>query len=89
MPYMMVTHKVEDFSKWKAVFDEVKPMRDEAGEKSATIYRDASDPDTVTGVFEWDSLDNARAYAESARLKTAMQEAGVSSPPQISFLTDS
>ena len=86
MAHMLVTHKVEDFNKWKGVFDSVKAMRDEAGEKSATLYRDASDPNTVTAIFEWDSLENAQAYAASARLKTAMQEAGVAGPPQISFL---
>ncbi len=83
---MLVTHEVADFDKWKAVFDEVKPMREEAGEKSATIYRNASDPNKITALFEWDSLENAQEYAGSARLKTAMQEAGVTGPPQIAFL---
>jgi quinol monooxygenase YgiN len=83
---MLVTHSVDDFDKWKAVFDEVKPMRDEAGELSVALFRDASEPDTITALFEWDSLDNAREYAGSDRLKAAMQKAGVSVPPTISFL---
>lgn len=86
MAHMLVIHEVADFDKWKVVFDEVKPMRDEAGEKSCAIYRDASNPNKITALFEWDSVDNAREYAGSARLKTAMQEAGVTGPPQISFL---
>lgn len=86
MAHMLVTHKVEDFDTWKAIFDEVKPMRDEAGEISATLFRDASDPNTVTALFEWDSLDNARAYAGSDQLRAAMQKAGVAGPPTITFL---
>lgn len=86
MAYMLVTHQVEDFAKWKDVFDEVKPLRDEAGEVSAAIFQDASNPNTVTGLFEWDNLENARAYAASPNLKAAMQKAGVTSPPQITFL---
>ncbi len=86
MSYMLVTHKVENFDAWKTVFDDVKPMRDEAGEKSFTIYRDAADPNTVTALFEWDSLENARQYAGSDQLKSAMHNAGVAGPPQISFL---
>ncbi len=86
MAHMMVIHSVDDFDKWKAVFDEVKPMRDEAGEISAALYRDASEPNTVTALFEWDNLENARKYAGSDRLKAAMQKAGVSGPPTITFL---
>ncbi|MFQ5623386.1 MAG: putative quinol monooxygenase [Paracoccaceae bacterium] len=86
MATMMVRHKVADFDGWKAVFDEVRPMREEAGEKSATLYRDVDDPNTITALFEWDSLENAQAYAGSARLRTAMERAGVAGPPQIAFL---
>jgi quinol monooxygenase YgiN len=86
MPYVLVTHKVEDFDRWKDIFDEVAPMREEAGEKSATVYRDVSDPNTVTALFEWDTLENAHEYTGSDRLKAAMRTAGVISAPQIAFL---
>ncbi len=86
MPHMLVSHKVEDFAKWKGVFDSVEAMRREAGEKSNTLFRDADDPNAITALFEWDSLENAQEYAGSARLKSAMQEAGVTGPPQITFL---
>jgi len=86
MPYILVTHKVEDFDKWKDIFDEVAPMRDEAGEKSAALYRHATDPNTVTALFEWDTLENAHEYASSDRLKAAMGKAGVTGAPQITFL---
>ncbi|MFQ5623387.1 MAG: putative quinol monooxygenase [Paracoccaceae bacterium] len=85
MPYMLVRHKVVDFVSWKKVFDEVEPMRKEAGEKSAQLFRDADDPNMITAVFEWDSLDNAHNYASSPRLKSAMEKAGVVGPPHIWF----
>jgi len=69
MAHMLVTHSVDDFDKWKAVFDEVKPMRDEAGELSVALFRDASEPDTITALFEWDSLDNARECLTSALMR--------------------
>jgi quinol monooxygenase YgiN len=86
MPYMLITHKVEDYAKWKSVFDDVAPMRREAGEKSARLYRDDTDPQVVTAIFEWDTLEHAHEYAGSARLKTAMKNAGVVSQPEITFL---
>lgn len=86
MAHVLITHGVADFDKWQAAFNEVRAMRDEAGEKSAQVFRDAGEPNTITALFEWDSLDNAREYVGSARLKTAMQAAGVTSAPQITFL---
>ena len=88
MPYMLVQHQVEDFAKWKAVFDSALGMRQTNGEKSAQIFHDADDPNSLTLLFEWDSLENARQYAQNPDLKAAMQKAGVTGPPNISFLTE-
>ena len=87
MPYMLVQHKVEDFAKWKAVFDSVAGLRQANGEKSAQIFHDADDAKSLTLLFEWDSVANARKYAQSPDLKAAMQKAGVTGPPNITFLT--
>lgn len=86
MAHVLISHNVADFAQWQAAFNDARAMRDEAGEKSAQVFREAGDPNTVTALFEWDSLDNAREYVGSARLKTAMQAAGVTSAPQITFL---
>ena len=88
MPYMLVQHQVEDFAKWKTVFDSALDMRRAGGEKSAQILHDADDVNSLTLLFEWDSLENAQQYAQNPDLKAAMQEAGVTSPPNISFLTE-
>lgn len=88
MVHVMITHSVEDFDRWRAAFNEAWPMREEAGEKSAQLFRNAASPNTVTGLFEWDNFENAQGYVKSARLKTAMQNAGVTSAPQITFLDD-
>ncbi len=41
MPYLLVHHKVADFSKWKLAYDAHSPARQKAGlkEASATQYR--------------------------------------------------
>ena len=88
MVYMLAQHKVESFANWKEIFDSVADLREKNGEKSAQILHDANDPNSLTLLFEWDNLDNARQYAQSSELKTAMQKAGVTGPPTISFLTE-
>jgi heme-degrading monooxygenase HmoA len=37
-------------------------------------------------IMEWDSLDRARQFAQSAELREAMQKAGVIGRPEVSFL---
>ena len=86
MPYMIAQHKVGDFAKWKAVFDSLQDLRQAHGEKSAQIFHDADDPNSLTLLFAWDSVENAQRYAQSPKLKAAMQKAGVTGPPNISFL---
>jgi hypothetical protein len=88
MPYMLVQHKVENFAKWKAVFDSKLDLRQMNGEKSAQILHDADDHNSLTLLFEWDTLENARQYAQNPDLKAAMQEAGVTGPPDIAFLNE-
>lgn len=86
MASMLVQHKVKDFNEWKKVYDSVFDLRKSNGELSDSIYRDASDPNSLTIMFKWDSLENAQKYAQSPELKEAMQKAGVDGQPKISFL---
>jgi len=88
MASMLVQHQVKDFSEWKNVYDSLAEMRSTNGELSDQIYRDASDPNKLTLVFQWDSLANAQKYAQSPELKAAMEKAGVGGPPKIDFLNE-
>ena len=88
MASMLVQHQVKDFSEWKKAYDSNADMRSTNGELSDQIYRDASDPNKLTIVFKWDSVENARKFAQSPELKTAMEQAGVEGPPNISYLNE-
>ena len=37
--YTITTHPVKDFDAWKAVFDQLEPVRKEGGERSAVVLR--------------------------------------------------
>jgi quinol monooxygenase YgiN len=88
MASMIVTHKVKDFSIFKKTFDSVIDLRKSNGELSDRIYRDASDPNELTLIFNWNSLANAQKYAHSPELKAAMDKAGVVGKPEIHFLNE-
>ena len=88
MASMLVQHQVKDFADWKKVYDSVADLRSSNGELSDKIYRDESDPNSLTIIFKWDSIANAQRYAQSPELKTAMEQAGVEGPPNIHFLNE-
>ena len=85
---MLVQHKVKDFDEWKKVFDSVSDLRTSNGEQFYVIYSDESDPNNITAMFKWDSIEKAQKYAQSSELKEAMENAGVAGPPSISFLNE-
>ena len=86
MAYLIVRHTVEDYGKWKPVFDQHGSVRKAAGSKGVQLLRSADNPNDVTMLFEWDSLEHARAFTESPDLRAVMQRAGVVGRPDISFL---
>jgi quinol monooxygenase YgiN len=88
MATILIQHKVNDFAEWKKVFDSAADMRTSSGELSAQIFRDASDPNSLTILNKWDSLENAQKFVSSPDLRAAMEKAGVAGPPTVLFLNE-
>ena len=81
--YTIVSHPVKDFDTWKTIFDQFEPIRKEAGELSAVVLRHADDPNMVTVINTWNSIDAFQALFNREELKEGMAEAGVTAPPII------
>jgi quinol monooxygenase YgiN len=88
MATVLIQHKVNDFAEWKKVFDSAAGMRTASGELSAQVFRDASDPNSLTVINTWDSLENAQKFVHSPDLKAAMEKAGVAGAPTVFFLNE-
>jgi quinol monooxygenase YgiN len=88
MASILITHKVKDFAEWKKVFDSQEGMRASGGEISAQVYRDSSDPNKLTVINKWKSLESAQKFAQSPELKAAMEKAGVEGHPEVNFLNE-
>ena len=86
MANIFIHFKVEDYNKWKPVFESYGSFRSEYGSKGGKIYRNADNPNEIFILFEWDSIENARKFAQSDKLKEAMQKAGVMGKPEMNFL---
>jgi quinol monooxygenase YgiN len=85
MATLIVKHRVANFDAWKKAFHPMGTSRRKHGWVSHVVLQDAADPNVVTIVNRVKDLAQAKAYAASPELKTAMQEAGVQGPPEIAF----
>jgi heme-degrading monooxygenase HmoA len=88
MPYVLVRHKVQDYAKWRPVFDEHGVTRKASGSKGGYLFRSADDPNDLVILLEWTDVKRARQFVESDDLRQAMQRAGVSGQPEIHFLEE-
>ena len=88
MTYVLVMHKVEDYDKWKSVYDENGAMRKDYGSKGASVFHQANDPNRMVVITKWEDMEEAKNFAESEDLKTTMQKAGVISQPEIYYLKE-
>jgi quinol monooxygenase YgiN len=88
MVSLLIQHTVKDFAAWRKVFESAVELRKSNGELSAQVYHDASNPNKVTTLNKWNSLENAQKFANSPDLKAAMEKAGVLGQPSVTFLTE-
>jgi heme-degrading monooxygenase HmoA len=88
MAHLLVHHKVEDYNKFKPVFDAHTSLRSASGSLGGKIFRSANNPNELFVLLEWDSLANAEMFAQSDSIKEAMKNAGVVGMPAIYFVEE-
>ncbi|MBM10902.1 MAG: cyclase [Chloroflexi bacterium] len=86
--YTIASHPVKDFDTWKSLFDKFESVRKEGGERSAVVLRHSDDPNMVTVINTWDTIEAAQAFFSREELKAAMGEAGVTAPPTFVFANE-
>jgi len=84
--YMLVRHKVRDFSEWKPGYEAHLAKRKEAGLTEKYLMREADDPNEVVVLFEAKDLARAKQFAQSDDLRETMNKLGVIDKPEIHFL---
>lgn len=88
MATLIVHHKVQNYSAWRRAFDDHDKARQEFGSTGFQVFQSASDPNDVTALTNWPSIDAAKAFATSDSIKEAMKNAGVISQPEVTFLIE-
>jgi len=88
MPYLLVRQKVTDYEQWRSAFDAHSVTRQANGSRGGHLFRNASDPNEVIMLLEWDVLEHARQFAQSEEWRELMRRVGVVDHPTIYFLKD-
>ncbi len=74
---MMIAHfKVKDYAVWRAVFDELAPVRKRYEQTGERVLQSVEDPNQITVILEWRSAEGAQKYIESPELKEGSQRSG-------------
>ena len=77
MIMMLCRNRVEDFSKWKVVFDAHTRAHRAAGLRLKDLWRDLEDPNNVFFLFEVTDIDDARAFINDPASAEAGKTSGV------------
>ena len=85
MATMFVRHSVSDYKTWRKAYDEFASVQKAKGVTAQAVYQAADNPNDITVTHEFATVEAAQAFAGSAELKNAMQNAGVTGAPTIWF----
>jgi heme-degrading monooxygenase HmoA len=88
MPYVLIQHKVANYRRFEAVFKDDEARRKRSGSRGGTLYRNVADPSNLIVLFEWDTVERARAFANSYELKEAVEWAGDSPPVRATVIEE-
>lgn len=89
MPYVFVRHKVEDYAKWKAGFDDDGDVRKAGGSTGAQVFRDADDPSVISVLLEMTDMESVQTMMQrlqTPEMQEIMREAGVVGEPEAVYV---
>lgn len=86
MSLVIVSHRVEDFNKWKTIYDQDVKRRDKAGLKEVKCGREKGDPNNVYLVWKTDNVSNFQKMLDDPELEEVMKKAGVKGKPEVTIV---
>jgi quinol monooxygenase YgiN len=82
MALLTVRHVVQDYTRWRAVYDDAEPIRARHGCTARRVLRTPGDPNDLLVIHEFPTAAQAAAFADDPDLKAAMHRAGVAGSPR-------
>ncbi len=88
MSHVLYHFKVEDYARWKSVFDEDPLGRAANGSRGGYVFRSVNDPNEVVVLLEWDEdkLENLRQLNQSPNYNEVQERSGYTEKPDVYVL---
>ena len=77
MKHMLCRKRVQNYAKWKAIFEADFQAQHDSGLKLQNMWRDTQDPNNVFFIFEITDLAKAQAFVASPESAETGRRAGV------------
>ena len=75
--HMLCRNRVQDYSKWKAVFATHADVHRSAGLRLVKLWRTVADPNNVFFLFEVESTEKAKEFISNTDAAGAAKASGV------------
>ncbi|MDH3705159.1 MAG: antibiotic biosynthesis monooxygenase [Acidimicrobiia bacterium] len=87
LPAFLLSHSVSDFGGWLPAYDEADELRTSNGIIGHAANRRVDDPNVAVVYHQAESFDALESFLASPDLRQAMEQAGVTSAPDVAFMT--
>jgi len=87
LPAFLLQHHIADFDTWLGGYDDAAPLQHAAGIIGHAAARSLDDPSSITVYHQAETFEELRSFLADPDLHTAMQDAGVTSEPDVTFHT--
>jgi len=84
---VFVRHTVPDVEAWQKAVDDFAPTFKAYDVVRTTYYRSVDNPNDITALHEFETIEAARAFEASDELRQARPKAGVVGQPMVWFTT--
>lgn len=86
MVTVILTHEVQDYAGWRQGFDAGEPLRTQHGISVSDVYSAVDNPNKVTVLTEFPSVEAVQGFMNNAEFKEAIQKSGVVGAPEVKVL---
>jgi quinol monooxygenase YgiN len=88
MIYALVRFTVEDFAKWRSVFEEAGAIRKAYGSVSAQAFQKSDSKNEITVLLQFESRERAGQMFQSPEFREITKRGGMVAPPEVTFLDE-
>ena len=87
LPAFLLRHQVADFDTWLSGYDAAAELHQSAGIIGHAVNRSLDDPSLITVYLQAETFDALHSFLADPQMQSGMQEAGVTSEPEVTFHT--